>query len=133
VSTQENKEVVRRFIGAMAAGDLKLWYSMISDDCDYWVQGVGKVTKQQIVDATDAFCAIFTQPIDMRPTGMIAEGEDVAVRAESYAPLKAGGEYKNTYHIFYTVRGGKIVAAREYLDTLHLSQTLAKVNVTNLL
>ncbi|MET0660630.1 MAG: nuclear transport factor 2 family protein [Steroidobacteraceae bacterium] len=126
---EDNKLFVREFIAALSAGDMQKWYSMIADDCDHWVQGQGTISKQELMKATDAFCNIFTQPIVIRPLSMVAEGDNVAVEAESFAPLKAGGEYRNTYHFLYTVRNRKIVRTREYLDTLHLSQILAKANL----
>lgn len=51
---------------------------------------------------------------------MIAEGDSVAIEAESLGELKNGRVYNQQYHILISVRDGKISAVREYLDTQHV-------------
>ena len=58
------------------------------------------------------------------PTGITAEGDRVAVEAESYAKMKNGKTYQNTYHFLFIVKSGKIEAVKEYLDTIHAQDVL---------
>jgi hypothetical protein len=51
----------------------------------------------------------------MTPKGITAEGDRVAVEAESYGETASGKIYNNLYHFLFEVRGGKIQAVREYL------------------
>ena|GEM_PF-3098474 len=62
-----------------------------------------------------------TMPKGLRitPKGLTAEGDRVAVEAESYGETASGKIYNNLYHFLFEVRDGKIQAVREYLDTLH--------------
>jgi ketosteroid isomerase-like protein len=49
----------------------------------------------------------------------IAEGDDVAAEVESSGDLRNGRKYRQQYHFAIRIRGGKIAAVREYLDTHH--------------
>ena len=42
----------------------------------------------------------------------------------SFAKMKSGKTYQNRYHFLCEVRGGKIQAVREYLDTMHANEVL---------
>ena len=55
----------------------------------------------------------------MTVKGTIAEGERVAMEAESYGELTNGRVYNQHYHFVFEFRDGKISAVREYLDTQH--------------
>jgi ketosteroid isomerase-like protein len=56
----------------------------------------------------------------MTVTNCIAEGDQVAVEAESYGELRNGRVYNNLYHLLLEIRGGKISTVREYYDTQHV-------------
>ena len=56
--------------------------------------------------------------------GLTAEGDRVAVEAESYGELVNGKVYNNEYHFMIEMSGGKISAVREYLDTIHAKEIL---------
>ena len=60
----------------------------------------------------------------MTPKGLTAEGDRVAVEAESYGEMATGKIYNNLYHFLLEVRDGKIHAVREYLDTMHAKEVL---------
>jgi ketosteroid isomerase-like protein len=51
---------------------------------------------------------------------VIAEGDKVAIEAESSGDLKNGRKYRQRYHFKLELRDGKISAVREYLDTHHV-------------
>ena len=55
----------------------------------------------------------------MTPTGMVAEGDRVAVEVVSEGDLKNGRQYRQQYHMLLEFRGNRISAVREYLDTQH--------------
>jgi ketosteroid isomerase-like protein len=55
----------------------------------------------------------------MTVKGMVAEGDRVAVEAESHGELANGRVYRQSYHFLFEFRGGRISAVREYLDTQH--------------
>ena len=57
--------------------------------------------------------------------GVTAEGNRVAVEAESYGEHANGKIYNNFYHFLIECENGKVAAVREYLDTMHANDVLA--------
>ena len=62
--------------------------------------------------------------LKLTPKGITAEGDRVAVEAESYGQHANGKVYNNQYHFLIEVRNDKIQAVREYLDTMHANEVL---------
>ena len=52
-------------------------------------------------------------------TGMLAEGDRVALQWTSRARTRGGRPYENNCIGVFTVRDGRIQAVREYMDTLY--------------
>lgn len=59
------------------------------------------------------------EPYSTLDTGMVAEGDRVAVEVVSEGDLTNGRQYRQEYHMLLEFREGKISAVREYLDTQH--------------
>jgi hypothetical protein len=55
---------------------------------------------------------------------MTAEGDRVAIEAESFGRHVSGKTYNNKYHFVLRARGGKILEWREYMDTMHANDVL---------
>jgi ketosteroid isomerase-like protein len=55
-----------------------------------------------------------------------AEGDRVAIEAESHVLNPNGRIYNNFYHYLFRVRDGKLVLFKEYQDTLHMYDYLAE-------
>ena len=94
----------------------------------WWVLGnfplSGTMTKSQFVELMETVGSRIDGALRLSPTGATAEGERVAVEAESYARMSNGKIYQNKYHFLFTVRDGKIQAVKEYLDTMHANDVL---------
>ena len=60
----------------------------------------------------------------MEVKGVTAEGERVAVEAESFFELNDGRRYNNTYHFLFEFRDGRICCAKEYNDSGYAAATL---------
>ena len=54
---------------------------------------------------------------------MTAEGDRVAVEAETYGEHVSGKTYNNFFHFLLVIRDGKIQEWKEYMDTKHASYT----------
>ena len=67
-----------------------------------------------------------TGALTITPTAMTAEGDRVAVEAESYAELVSGGVYANQYHFLVELAGGRVRRVREYSDTHHMVETFSR-------
>ena len=123
----DNKAVAAELCARFSASDIPGVLALMTDDATWWIPGepgthpsVGQRSKAQI---TQLFYAMFKglkNGLKMTIKGMIAEGDKVALEAESYGELKNGRTYNQHYHLLLEFRGGKISAVREYLDTQHV-------------
>jgi ketosteroid isomerase-like protein len=127
VSTAANKAVAARLFECFSAGDLPGVLDLLTEDATWWLAGkagqlpvVGTRTKAQMARLFQAMLDRLEGPLRMTIKSCIAEDDKVAVEAESLGTLKNGRTYNQEYHMLVTVRGGKISAVREYLDTLHV-------------
>ena len=104
MSAENNKQLVRKLFEEMNTGDIHRYLALLPDDYTHTIPGksvfAGTRTKAQL-------------------KGMIAEGDRIAVEAESYGETIDGNVYNNEYHWLFEVRDGKIRAAREYMCTAH--------------
>jgi ketosteroid isomerase-like protein len=55
---------------------------------------------------------------------VVAEGESVCVQTVIQATTAGGEPYQNHYHFAFRVREGRIVAVKEYVDTLYAQRML---------
>jgi ketosteroid isomerase-like protein len=55
---------------------------------------------------------------------MTAEGERVAVEAESLGDHASGQVYSNLYHFLFEFRDGKLLSLKEYMDTERVTEVL---------
>ncbi|MBI2962809.1 MAG: nuclear transport factor 2 family protein [Deltaproteobacteria bacterium] len=123
MSLEANKQLVRDFMKHFSEGDLTTALGMMTDDATWWVAGSfplsGTKTKAQFAELLGQIGAMVPGGIRLTPKAFTAEGDRVAVETESYARHTNGKVYQNQYHFLIEVRGGKIGAVREYLDTMH--------------
>ena len=128
VDTEANKKLVSQLLEAFSSGDVEGMVDLMTDDATWWVGGqidglsgtYGRDEFAKLVEGAKA--AYKTGALKIWPTGMVAEGDKVAVEAESHAELHNGRVYANRYHLLVTVRDGRISGVKEYCDTLHMKQ-----------
>lgn len=113
--TDTNKDLVRRFLGAVEAGDVATIEALQAPDCTWWIVGSGEISRAAYTDAVKGML-LTASPRRVEIIGMIAEGDTVAVEVRSKMHF---GErlYANEYHDLFVVRDGLIVHGREYFDT----------------
>jgi uncharacterized protein len=110
-----NKEIVRRFFGAIQAGDIAAIEALQAPDCTWWVVGSGAISRQAFTDAVKTMLlTATTRKVEI--VGIIGEGDQVAVEMRS--EMHFGDRiYANDYHDLLTIRNDLIVHGREFLDT----------------
>ena len=130
MTTESNKTVVADFCAAFAKGDPQAIVDFMTDDVNYWILGRREIVRSAGDHSKAEMKRIFElmnertrKPMTFTPKSMIAEGDQVALEAESYAELTNGRVYNNRYHLKITMRGGKLANVREYLDTQHVYDT----------
>ena len=118
---EENKNTVTAFVQAMSRGDMDAILDAYAEDGGVWTMGntliSGQYNKQQIRGFADGIFEAFPEGLQFTILGMTAEGDRVAVEAESMGIHVSGATYNNFYHFLFTLRDGKVTSLKEYLDT----------------
>ena len=110
-----NKDVVRRFLGAVEAGDLDTVIALQAPGCTWWILGSGEMSSADYTEAVRTML-LTADSRQVEIDSMVADGDDVAVELRS--KMQFGDRvYANTYHDRFVVRDGLIVHGREYFDT----------------
>jgi ketosteroid isomerase-like protein len=131
MSAETNKNVVLSFFENFSVGKVDAALALMADSATWWVAGkpdkfalAGTKTKTQFAELLKGIGAAMPKGLRVTPKGLTAEGDWVAVEAESYAEMASGKIYNNLYHFLFEIRDGKIQAVREYFDTLHAKEVL---------
>ena len=128
MSGEYNKQLVRKLFEGMNTGDIHKYLALLPDDYTHTIPGKSAFAatwnKAQMAEVLEGTGMMFPKGLKMTIKGMIAEGDKVAVEAESYAEMADGKVYNNEYHFLFEVRDGKIQAAREYMCTAHVLEVL---------
>ena len=128
MSAEENKRIVLGLFENMSSGNGAAVMNALADSATWWVAGnfplSGTKTKAQFGELVGNLGANIDGALRVTPTGVTAEGDRVAVEAESHAKMKNGKTYQNKYHFLFVVRDGKIQQVKEYLDTMHANDVL---------
>lgn len=131
MSLESNKQLVADFFGRFVHKDVAGALAMMTDDATWWIGGkpalfpiCGLKTKAEIAEILNSLVPPMKNGLSITPKGMVAEGNKVAVEAESYGEFPNGRIYNNEYHFLVEVRDGKIAAVKEYLDTMHTADVL---------
>ena len=130
MTPEDNRRIATEFFRRHDAGDTQGALDLMADDCRYWLAGKPGANasaglthdKTQMADIFRRMNEAMTGPLRMTVKSTIAEGDRVAVEATSRGELKNGRVYDQEYHVLFTIRDGKIAAAREYMDTQHVQQ-----------
>ena len=123
MSIEDNKKVIEKYFEAMNNQDNAAILQLLAKD--FVFKGMGRHPDwmryewgaEPFADAPRDMSTKMNKPIKMRLLGMIAEGDKVAVQADSYGEMKNGKIYDNAYHFVITFQNGKIKEVLEYCCT----------------
>ncbi|MGD9660169.1 MAG: nuclear transport factor 2 family protein [Porticoccaceae bacterium] len=131
MTTEDNKQLVADFMAHFGNKDVQGALDMMADDATWWIGGkvelfpvAGLKTKAEIADIFFDLVPPMKNGLKITPKGFVAEGNKVALEAESYGEFPDGRIYNNEYHFLITIENGKIKAVKEYLDTMHTADVL---------
>ncbi len=123
-----NKALAWRFIDAISRADVDAIVAAYAPGGTCWTSGTmpisGTFTVDQIAAASRGVLTVFPKGLSFTIHALTAEGERVAIEAESRGMHVSGKLYNNKYHFVMRARGGKIVEWREYMDTMHANDVL---------
>ncbi|QOU04426.1 nuclear transport factor 2 family protein [Pseudomonas fluorescens] len=131
MSLEKNKQLVTRYFDNISNGKIDSALELLADTATWWVAGnpeefglAGTKNKSQFAKMIKEIGTVMPKGIRIIPKGITAEGDRVALEAETVAETTNGKIYNNLYHYLFVVRDGKIQAVREYLDTIHAKDIL---------
>src|SRR5687768_4818693 len=111
MSTQRNKELAAEFFARFTANDIDGVLARMTDDATWRLPGkpgqlpvAGVQSKEQIARVFRTMAGRLKNGLTMRVKGMVAEGDTVAVEAESEGELLNGRVYNQEYHFLMVFR-----------------------------
>lgn len=119
------KAAVTGFLEVFSEGVVEKTLDALTDDVTWWVSGKldgmsGSYDKAGFGKLIGGVADVYVAPLKITPTSLVAEGNRVAVEADSYAELKDGRVYDPRCHFLFEVApDGRIAVVHEYLDTKH--------------
>jgi ketosteroid isomerase-like protein len=123
-----NKALARRFLDAVSRADIDAIVAAYAPGGTCWTAGSmpisGTFGVDQVAAAARGVLSVFPAGLRFTIHALTADGERVAIEAESYGRHASGKVYNNKYHFLMRARGGKIVEWREYMDTMHANEVL---------
>lgn len=127
---EQNKHLAQQFIDLLSANDIAGALDLMTDDATWWIAGkpdhlpaAGLYSKAKIARLLRNMVGQLQEGLKMTVKSLVAEGDRVAMEAESYGKLQNGRVYQQEYHFSLTIDEGpegKIKAVKEYLDTQHV-------------
>lgn len=127
MSVEENKHLAHQFIDRFTDNDIAGALDLMANDATWWSAGkpdqlptAGAYNKEQIARLIYNMVGQLPNGLKMVVKSLVAEGDKVALEAESYGELPNGRVYNQQYHVLLTIREGRISAVKEYLDTQHV-------------
>ena len=124
MSTEQNKDLVRRAMAALGRGDMEGYLADAADDFAFTLTGITPFSgtlhgKRAVLDMlrTGLQPSLASPGIEMTIENLIAEGEYVVEQAGGQARTTARKDYNNTYCRVWHIVDGKVQSLVEYLDT----------------
>ena len=132
MSEQQNLEIVKRGYEAFGRGDIQALLDLFADDIEWSSPGPPELPtagtrrgRQQVAEFFQGVDQIF-EIQQFEPKTFLAQGDLVVVLGTDTARIKATGKVvTDDWAHAFTVRDGKIVKMREYIDT---SAVVAELN-----
>lgn len=120
--SEQNKELVLKFIEGFSRGDVEAAKACLAPDAITYAKGFGKLSGPRPYEFILATTAAFTElvPTGLRPQfkSVTAEADRVVVEFEGDATLVNGERYCNQYCMTFIVQDGRIKQVNEYYCTI---------------
>ena len=125
---EKNKAVVRSWFEAVNRGDEAAILDTTAEDFVFMTMArqpewlLYHWNREQFSKVPSTMSTVLTSPIKLSIVDMTAEGDRVAVEAETDMEMLNGRRYNNAYHFVFKLRDGKFTEVREY-SCSHLAQS----------
>ncbi|MBS0324250.1 MAG: nuclear transport factor 2 family protein [Proteobacteria bacterium] len=123
-----NKALAVTFFDILSRSDIPAMLEAYADDVKLYTMGrtliSGCMNKADAAKSADLVLSAFPKGIRFTLKNITAEGDRVAVEAESEGLHASGRLYANQYHFLMRFRDGKITEFKEYMDTELVTEIL---------
>lgn len=126
MSVESNKKIARALVESLGSDRNDTLSGLLHEEVLWTVMAnsasfpvAGDMGKGQFLEHMRRFRRAVPDGLQITVTGVTAEGDRVAVEAESSATLMSGNVMNQVYHFLFEIRGEKVYRAREYIDTAH--------------
>ena len=123
---ERNKRIARELVQGLGSHHGDTAFDLLHEDASWTVMAhpesfpvSGDMAKAEFVEHIKRFRQALPGGIEITVTGVTAEGDRVAVEAESTASMPNGRTLNQFYHFLFEIEGDKVRRAREYIDTAH--------------
>lgn len=126
-----NKAIVLKFFEAFSGNDFEATMAFLDDaSFEWWIPAdpavfplAGSRNKGDFGELLRAATSKCQDGIKIKVHSMIAEDDKISAEAESFAEV-GDKQYNNRYHFLITLRNGKLIHVKEYMDTIHANAVL---------
>lgn len=126
--SEQNKQVVLKFLDAMGKGDAETAATCLDPDATTVAKGFGKFAGVRHIDrilgTIEAFRDLIPDGLKVTIHSLLSEGDQVAVEFEGDAVLFNGTPYCNQYCMIFTLENDRIKRVNEYFCTILADETL---------
>lgn len=136
MSIEQNKQVVKDWFAAVNRGDEDAIRDMTTEDFGFMTKArqpewlLYHWTREEFAKVPSTMSQLMVSPIQLTILDITAEGDRVAVEAETDMQMLSGKRYNNAYHFVFKLRDGKFYEVREY-SCSHLAQSCFGAVVPN--
>jgi len=124
-----SERVVKKFFKTLSSGDLERLRKLLHENAVWTVMAIGipgageKKGHHQIIDEFLQPARAMFAPGDpkIHLDRVISKGPVVAVEARGIGKFKDGKDYNNRYAFMIEVKGDKVLALKEYMDSYYIS------------
>lgn len=125
---EANKQRVTDFFTALNNGDVDAIVGAYAPNGSVRTMGdtliSGTFTREQVAATAGGIFDVFPKGLTFTVQGMVAEGDKVAVEAQSDGEHVSGKNYSNEYHFLFEFSDGKLLSLKEYMDTERVTDIL---------
>lgn len=126
MSVESNKKIARALVEGLGSDRNDAFSNLLHEEALWRVMAnpasfpvTGDMNKTQFLEHLQRFRHAVPSGLQIAVTGVTAEGDRVAIEAESSATMMNGNVLSQVYHFLFEVKGEKVYRAREYIDTAH--------------
>jgi ketosteroid isomerase-like protein len=124
MTSDQNKASVTQLVEGLGTNGNPSAFDVLHDDAVWTVMAdpdtfpvSGDMPKPAFIEHMKRFHDSLPNGIHVSVTSVIADEANASVEATSIALLANGNAFNQVYHFAFELEGGKVIRAREYIDT----------------